>query len=260
MEIKRAIVALAAIFILATGGAVYYFYQQSQTENIREIGGSGTIEAEEIKVGSLVGGKITKLAVKEGDKVKKGSLIVLLDNEVLKEQVKVAEAAVDIARAQLKKAKDDGSRVEIDIAETQLKQAQASLQAYKAQLKETEIKAPANGIILSLPVTLGEVVSAGSTIVVIGDLSQVKLVIYLSEEKAGRVKIGDKVEVKVDSYPDRIFRGQVYEIASQAEFTPQNIQTKEQRTSLVYAVTVRIDNPDLALKPGQPAEATIETK
>ncbi len=260
MEIKKPLIALALIFVLAAGGIVYYFYQENIEENKKEIGGSGVIEAEEIRVGTMFGGRIKEIKVREGEKVKKGSLLAILDNEVLRQQVKAAEAGVQIARAQLKEVRDEGNESEIEVAKAQLKQAEANLEAYQVQLRETRITSPLEGVILSLPVSLGEVVNSGSTIAVIGDLRKLKLVIYLPEEEAGKVKVGDECSISVDSYPGRAFFGKVSEIADQAEFTPQNIQTREQRTSLVYAVTISIENSDLALKPGQPADAFIKAE
>lgn len=260
MDIKKPLVALVLIFVLAAVGVIYYFYQQNLSEEEKVVGGSGTIEAEEVRVGSLVGGKVKEIKIEEGSKVKKGDLLVVLENTVLEEQLKVAEAAVEIAEAQLKEAKDNGTEAEIEVAKAQLKQAKANWKAYKVQLEDTRITSPVEGIILSLPVSLGEVVNAGVTVAVVGNLKELKLVVYLSEEKAGKVKVGDKAKVFVDSYPGKTFEGKVSEIATEAEFTPQNIQTKEQRTSLVFGVTISIDNPEMVLKPGQPADVTIEAK
>lgn len=260
MDIRKLLAALVLIFIVAFSGVVYYFYQQSLAEGEKVIGGSGTIEAEEVRVGALTGGKVKEVKVKEGARVKKGELIAILENAVLREQINAAKAAVEIAEAQLKEAKDNGTEAEIEVAKAQLEQAKANLKAYQVQEEETKVSSPIDGVVLSLPVSLGEVVSAGATVAVIGNLKELKLVVYLSEEKVGKVKIGDRAAVLVDSYPNKTFEGIVSEIATEAEFTPQNIQTKEQRTSLVFGVTISIDNPELILKPGQPADVMIEAR
>jgi len=85
----------------------------------------------------------------------------------------------------------------------------------------------------------------------------VTLVIYIPENRIGQVQVGQEVEVQVDSFPGRVFVGQVQNIAGEAEFTPRNVQTQEERVNLVFAVKVRIPNPDGALKPGMPADATV---
>jgi multidrug resistance efflux pump len=93
----------------------------------------------------------------------------------------------------------------------------------------------------------------------IANLDEVTLVIYIPETRLGQVQVGQKVEVEVDSFPDRVFMGEIVNIAGEAEFTPRNVQTKEERVNLVFAVKVSIPNPDHALKPGMPADATVQS-
>ena len=83
--------------------------------------------------------------------------------------------------------------------------------------------------------------------------------LYVNEIDLGRVKLGQKVEVKIDSYPDKIFDGKVTYISSSAEFTPKNIQSKEDRSKLVFGVKAEINNAEKILKPGMPADASIIT-
>ena len=96
-----------------------------------------------------------------------------------------------------------------------------------------------------------------SSLFQVADLSSVELVIYVSETELGRVKLGQEAEIKVDTYPNKSFEGKVIYISPQAEFTPKNIQTQEERTKLVFAVKIKIDNPDFELKDGMPADASI---
>jgi HlyD family secretion protein len=84
------------------------------------------------------------------------------------------------------------------------------------------------------------------------------LVIYIPENRVGQVGVGQEAQVTVDSFPSQVFVGHVASIAGKAEFTPRNVQTQEERVNLVFAVKVSIPNPDLRLKPGIPADATIE--
>jgi multidrug resistance efflux pump len=88
----------------------------------------------------------------------------------------------------------------------------------------------------------------------IGRLDQLELTVYLPEEQFGVIRPNQTVQVRVDAYPDHVFEGTVTRMANQAEFTPTNVQTKEDRTRLVYAVVIRLENPDLALKPGMIAD------
>jgi HlyD family secretion protein len=94
----------------------------------------------------------------------------------------------------------------------------------------------------------------------LADLDQVTLTVYVPENQIGLVKVGQDVGVKVDSYPERTFSAEVVHIASRAEFTPKNVQTKEERVSTVFAVKIEIPNADHALKPGMPADAEIQVE
>jgi HlyD family secretion protein len=83
------------------------------------------------------------------------------------------------------------------------------------------------------------------------------LKIYVSEEELGKVKLGQKADVTVDSFKDRTFEGKVIYISPEAEFTPKNIQTQDERTKLVFAVKIELKNPHFSLKPGMPADAVV---
>jgi HlyD family secretion protein len=96
--------------------------------------------------------------------------------------------------------------------------------------------------------------------VTIASLSEVHLNIYIPETDLGKVRLGQEAEVTIDSYPDRTFKGRVIFISPEAEFTPKNVQTKEERVKLVFRVKIKIPNPDNILKPGMPADALIRLK
>jgi len=106
-------------------------------------------------------------------------------------------------------------------------------------------------------VSAGELAAPNFSLLTIADLDQVTLTVYVPENQIGLVKVGQTVHVNVDSFPERTFSGEVVHIASRAEFTPKNVQTKEERVSTVFAVKIGIPNPDHALKPGMPADAQV---
>jgi multidrug resistance efflux pump len=114
-----------------------------------------------------------------------------------------------------------------------------------------------SGTVSSRSAQVGETATAGAPLLTITNLDEVTLVIYIPENRIGQVQVGQEVEVKVDSFPERVFMGQVASIAGEAEFTPRNVQTKEERVNLVFAVDISLPNPDHALKPGMPADATL---
>jgi len=119
------------------------------------------------------------------------------------------------------------------------------------------ITSPIDGILLTRNLEVGETVSPGSTVMTIGQLREVELVVYIPEDRYGEINLGEKVEVRVDSFPGEIFNGTIAYISDQAEFTPRNVQTVEGRRATVYAVKLSVPNPDLKLKPGMPADVTF---
>jgi HlyD family secretion protein len=151
-----------------------------------------------------------------------------------------------------------GNRAEdISAAKARLEQSKAQLELVEKQLRDSYIISPVNGTITHKVFELGELVNVGSTVYTITQLDKVYLMVYVSEQNLGKVKYGQTSEIKIDSYPDRTFTGKVTYISSIAEFTPKNIQTKEDRLKQVFGVKLEIDNKENILKPGMPADAKI---
>ena len=128
------------------------------------------------------------------------------------------------------------------------------------KLGDTVIYAPGAGVILRKDVELGETVGTGTPIFTIGDLSSPWIKVYVPEAKLGLVKLGQKAQVSADTYPGKVYDGWVSYISSEAEFTPKNVQTQEERVKLVYAVKVRVQNPNHELKSSMPADVRILLK
>jgi len=127
----------------------------------------------------------------------------------------------------------------------------------EAQLGNTVLRSPQAGVVLRKHVEPGEMIGAGTPVVTVADLGRIWLKIYIPEPQLGRVKLGQSVEVTTDSYPGKVYRGTVTFVSSEAEFTPKNIQTQEERVKLVFAVKVAVENESQELKPGMPADAKI---
>jgi HlyD family secretion protein len=173
------------------------------------------------------------------------------------QEIDAAQAALEEAKEQYNLVKK-GPRTEvIEQARARVSQAQESLRLSKTKLSYADLPAPISGMVLSEQVEAGEYVQAGTPVLVIGDLENVWLRGYINETDLGRVKHGQPVLVTTDTYPDKAYQGEVSFIASEAEFTPKNIQTEEQRVKLVYRVKIDIQNPEMELKPGMPADAKI---
>lgn len=139
---------------------------------------------------------------------------------------------------------------QIEVARAQVASSQAQLATIDTQLDKLTITATSDGVVLTRSIEPGSMAMPGSTLLEIGHLDRLELRVYLPEEKFGQVMLGQAVRVTVDAYPGQIFTGTVMRLANEAEFTPTNVQTKEDRTRLVYAVTIGLDNSDLTLKPG----------
>ncbi|NMB54498.1 MAG: efflux RND transporter periplasmic adaptor subunit, partial [Leptolinea sp.] len=122
------------------------------------------------------------------------------------------------------------------------------------------IRSPLNGVVLLRAADPGEITTAGGALLVVADLTEVTLTIYVPEAQYGQIYLGQILPVTVDSFPDREFYGRVTYISDEAEFTPRNAQTIQNRKNTVYAVKLTIPNPDLDLKPGMPADATLFVK
>ncbi|MBW2340324.1 MAG: efflux RND transporter periplasmic adaptor subunit [Deltaproteobacteria bacterium] len=186
----------------------------------------------------------------------------LLTEGVRKETIQTARARVAEGRAMLKQARGnlkriDAAEMEVEAALAQVKAAQSALKVVETQLRYTYLKAPFKGIITSRNVELGEVVLPGREVFSLADLSSVDLKIFVDETEIGKVKPGQNVEVRVDTFPDKVYQGKVSFISPEGEFTPKIIQTHKERVKLVYLVKVAIPNPNLELKSGMPADAWL---
>lgn len=146
---------------------------------------------------------------------------------------------------------------EIESAKANLKRNIANADLIKKNIEDCSVKSPVTGIVTKKFVETGEYVNPGSSLMKIADLSTAKLNIYINETDLGKIKLGQKAEVKTDSYKDRTYTGVVIYISPEAEFTPKNIQTEEERTKLVFEVKIEIPNPENELKAGMPADARL---
>jgi HlyD family secretion protein len=143
------------------------------------------------------------------------------------------------------------------MAASQLQLARASLRTSEVRLKDTVIYSSSTGVVLTKDVEAGETVAAGMPVFTIGDLENPWIKVYVKEDKLGLVKLGQKAEVRTDSYPQKVYEGTVSFIASEAEFTPKNVQTQEERVKLVFGVKIKVINDNKELKPGMPADVKI---
>ncbi len=168
--------------------------------------------------------------------------LLTLDNSL---EVQAAKTAMESASSQ------------VELAEAGKEQALAALNLVQIQLNKSIVSSPVEGTVLSRNAQVGELVGAGSSVITLAKLEVVNLTVYIPEDVYGRIPVGQKVSITVDSYPGETFYGEVIYISDQAEFTPRNVQTVEGRKATVYAVEIEIPNSDLKLKPGMPADVNF---
>jgi HlyD family secretion protein len=170
-------------------------------------------------------------------------------------QVERARAAVKIAEAnslEMKRREQDLGTRRAEIA-----RSTASIAMIDSQLADTIVASPVDGVVLVKAADVGEVLAPGTTVVTVGDIDHPWLRGYVNETDLGKVKLGAKAKVTTDSYPGKVYQGRVTFISSEAEFTPKQIQTEQERVKLVYRIKIEMDNPRRELKENMPADAEI---
>lgn len=300
----------------------------SDDDRINKIESSGTIESKDVVVSSKNSGVILKINFDEGNKVKAGDTILVIEHEQLELQLSQAIALKNAAEAQYELMKKGARDEDIVQAEQNLNQAKINFESaerdkqrlekliesntvsqkqfedavsrfeltkaqfltakenlnkvrkifrneeiksakanydkavvgvelIKKNIKDCYVTTPIDGFISKMYIENGELVSPMTSLFKVVNLEKLELMIYVSTEELAYVKLGQKVEIKIDAFKDKVYNGKVAFISPEAEFTPKNIQTKDERTKLVYAVKINVENKNYELKSGMPADAVI---
>jgi HlyD family secretion protein len=179
------------------------------------------------------------------------------------EQIEAASAQVQRAGAVVKMAESNSLEIirreqELPVRRAEIARAKASLALIETQLADTMAYSPIDGVVLVKSADPGEVLAAGTAIVTVGDIDHPWLRAYINETNLGKIKLGTEAKVTTDSHPGKIYTGKVSFIASEAEFTPKQIQTQEERVKLVYRIKIDLVNPQRELKSNMPADAEIQ--
>lgn len=255
MNKRLMIIGIVLVVVIAAGYGTF-FALRYLSGGLR---GSGTIEVVEVVVSSKVTGRIIQLGVDEGSAVNTGEVLVEVEKQDYQAQLDNARAKYQLSKIEFKRntemyATRSISADQLDTARTNYEAAAAALTLAENQLSYTTITSPIKGVILAKAIEIGELVVPGSPIVTMANIDEVKLYLYVGETMVGKLRLGGPVEVTVDSFPGKVFKGRVSYISDKEEFTPKPIQTQEERTTYVYKVKVIIPNLNHDLKPGMPAD------
>jgi HlyD family secretion protein len=248
---------------------------------------SGTIEVDEAHVAPRAGGRVQKIFAQEGESLHAGDVIVEMDAAELKAQREAAAAQINMAkheadahaeqleflRADARRQQDllksravsphDAERAasaartqekNLAGARVRIEQATAQLAAIDAQLREMRVLAPGDSILEVLSVKVGDVLPPNREVATLLLPQHLWVRVYVPETWLGLIKLGDAVRVRVDSFPGKDFSGTVEQINRQAEFTPRNVQTVEDRIRQVFGVKIRLKNSEDKLRAGMSAD------
>ncbi|HLZ45134.1 MAG TPA: efflux RND transporter periplasmic adaptor subunit [Gemmatimonadales bacterium] len=257
---------------------------------------AGTVEIREVRLSPMAPGRITRLLKDEGDSVKAGDTVAVLDQPGLSAQIEqrraLAEAAStrtaeiraaqadstrsanDLARARVLAIQDIASPQELERLQAAAASAAARLESVRASVRESDaaraalaateairdqlvLLAPADGIVLTRFAERGEVIAAGVPVVSIGVVHEPWVRAYVDERFVARLKNGQQVRIRVDGYPDTAFAGRISEIAPRAEFTPRAALTERERADLVFGIKITTDGGGGRLKAGMPVRVEI---
>jgi len=227
------LVSIIVFFILKTRRPFFY---------------AGTVEATRVEVPARVASVIRTKEVQEGQKIVAGQVLYRLEGDDLRIAAETAQRDYDRA-ARLFKL---GSMPQEVFEHSRSKRDDSAL-----KWKWCAVEAPIAGTVLSLYREPGEWAAPGMKMASIADLSEVWANFYLEQSKISSLKLGQKIQASLPEIPNRSFEGVVTKIAEEAEFTPKNVQTREERTRLVYAIKITFKNPDGVLKPGMSLEVRL---
>ena len=277
VNIDKLLCAVAAIAL-----SVFVWACGSRSNSV-----SGTIEVDEVHVGPRSGGRVEKIFAWEGDTLRAGQPIVQLEATELQARRDLAAAQINTAihdadaqQAQLDFLRDDAKRQadllkrkvvspndaeravsaaktqekNVEAAKMRVTQARAQLADIDAQRAEMQVIAPADSVLEVLSVKVGDVLPANREVATLLLPQHLWVRVYVPELWLGRIKVSEAVRVRVDSFRNQDFPGTVERINRQAEFTPRNVQTVEDRIRQVFGVKIRLPNNDDRLRAGMSAD------
>lgn len=177
--------------------------------------------------------------------------------ELYRENAEAKRNLMNIAQDTVTLLKNGTRAEQLEMAKASVKRAEAALDAAKVKVGYKEFRSPADGVVLTKNFELGDVVAAGSPIATLGRMDTCWVKLYIPSTQLGLVKLGGKAEVKVDSYPKRVFEATITEVNQQAEYNPRLSLTQSERSNMVFWIKITIKNEEGIFKPGMPADVTL---
>ena len=249
---------IVLVVLLLVGGGIWWWWTATQSGPVdTSLRASGTAESREYQVSPALTGRVTSVAVAEGDSVKSGDELVALDKAALELQVTQAEQGVKAAKAAVTNAEDDEDATKADVraAKARRAQAEAAVALARLQLGFASVTAPRDGVIVSLTTSAGQNAAPGRAVATLVDPSDVFVRVFVPEPRIGEVSIGQPVTLSTGSGDPTT--GRVSFVAADAEFTPSTVQTEDQRARLVFEVRIAVDDPE-AVRPGMAVDVVFE--
>jgi multidrug efflux pump subunit AcrA (membrane-fusion protein) len=171
--------------------------------------------------------------------------------------IEQAQAHIEAAQARLDELRAGARPQQLAAARTQVDAAQAAMEVLRAQQDKLTLAAPVDAVVLSRAIQPGETALPGTPLLVLARLDDLSVTVYVPEDRYGQIALGQAAQVQSDSFPGAAFTATVDHIAGRAEFTPRNVQTAEGRASTVFAVRLKVRDPDGRLKPGMPVDVVF---
>ncbi len=180
--------------------------------------------------------------------------------KTLYEQGSTTQQQMDDIETQYRAARTalSGAKNGLKTLNMKKQQLDAQVKFIQSQINDGTLIAPVSGVIVDKFAEQGEVITMGLPVVSVVNLDELWIKLYVAETQLGHVKLGDSADITIDSHPEKVFKGTVVWISPKAEFTPKNVQTKEARADLVYAVKITVPNQERILKIGMPADIEIK--
>ncbi|MBS1186114.1 MAG: mdtN [Burkholderiaceae bacterium] len=292
----RKLILLLVLLIAAASIGWHFFKPSSSQQGIAS--GNGRLEATEVDVATKVAGKVAAVLVREGDNLNTGQVAAKLDADELAAQLRAAEAAaqqakdgvasaisqqklakvtLDRTRELIKKGFISADRLDRDVsalqtadaalaaAKNKVSEADARVDALRVNIKDTSLIAPVAGRVLYRLTEPGEFLAAGGKAFTLLDLSDVYMSIYLPAEEAGKVALGSEAKIALDALPDMAIPARVVFVAPRSQFTPKEVETRNEREKLMFRIKVKVEpewirqHADMA-KPGMPGIAYVRTE